>query len=74
MRRILLSLLLVVSWIGQASAHHTRDHLMLMTGRDDVMAGMRQGAAGDMFWLVWLLVFVVLVLGLVRWWRGRHDA
>lgn len=72
MKKILFMILFFTS--PMVWAHHTRDHLMLSEGADKVIAATRQGANGDLQWLIWLGVFVVLVLGLVRWWRGGHAS
>lgn len=70
MKKILFMMLFFAS--PMVWAHHTRDHLMLSEGAGKVIAATRQGVNNNLLWLIWLGVFVVLVLGLVRWWRGRH--
>ena len=54
-----------------AQAHHTKDHTMLMENPEQVIAATRAGAGGGGLWLLWAGVFLVLLLGFVRWWKGR---
>ncbi|NOX08572.1 MAG: hypothetical protein GXP22_03635 [Gammaproteobacteria bacterium] len=56
---------------SSAWAHHTQDHLMLEAGSAQVIADTQQGAEGGAVWLLWAAVFVFLLLGLIRWWKGR---
>ncbi len=55
-----------------AWAHHTKEHTMLMENPEQVIAATQQGAEGGWFWLLWVGVFLFLLLGFVRWWKGRR--
>ncbi len=54
-----------------ADAHHTRDHMMLAEDAGQVIAATREGGAGPLGWVLWVVLAVVLLLGLVRWWQRR---
>ncbi len=54
-----------------ATAHHTRDHMMLAEDAGQVVAATREGANGPLWWILWLLLALVLLLGFVRWWQRR---
>ncbi len=54
-----------------AWAHHTRDHMMLAEDARQVIAATRQGTEVAGIWLIWGALGLMLVLGLVRWWRQR---
>jgi len=56
-----------------AQAHHTRDHMMLMEDAERVIAAIHEGGSGDWVWLIWAGVTGLLLLGLVRWWRGQSE-
>ncbi len=71
MRAALTMLLLVLSM--PALSHHTKGHTMLMENPDSVIAGTRQGIEGGGGLLLWLGVLLFLVLGFVRWWKGRRS-
>jgi len=63
---VTFSLLSSSSW-----AHHTRDHMMLSENPEQVISATQQGVDGGGFWLLWAGVFLFLLLGFVRWWKGR---
>lgn len=63
-----LSLTMGSLYQGVAWAHHTKDHLMLQQDVEQVIATTREGGRA---WLAWLVLMLLLVLGLVRWWKGR---
>jgi len=52
-------------------AHHSKDHMMLLEDTEQVIQRTQQGAEGGLFWLLWSGVFILLLLGFVRWWKGR---
>ncbi len=56
-----------------AWAHHTRDHMMLSQDAEQVIAATRAGTNGDLLWLLWVGVLLLLFLGVVRWWRERSK-
>ena len=68
MKKLIVTLLFLSpsSW-----AHHTRDHMMLSEDTEQVIAATQQGMGGGGFWLLWAGVFIFLLLGFVRWWKGR---
>ncbi len=51
-------------------AHHTRDHMMLTKDAEEVISATQQGAEGGGLWLLWVGVFLFLLLGIIRWWKG----
>ncbi len=63
---VILSLQSLPVW-----AHHTRDHMMLAEDAEQVISTTRQGAEGGGLWLLWAGVVLFLMLGFVRWWKGR---
>ncbi len=69
---LLLSGLLVVLPFT-TRAHHTRDHMMLAEDTQKVIAATQQGADVTLIWLVWFAVLLMMILGLVRWWRQRSH-
>ncbi|VAX11692.1 hypothetical protein MNBD_GAMMA25-2125 [hydrothermal vent metagenome] len=52
-------------------AHHSRDHMMLAEDAEQVIFATQQGAKGGGLWLLWVGVFLFLLLGIIRWWKGR---
>jgi len=56
---------------GPAWGHHTRDHAMLAEDPQRVVEQIRQGTGGEFLGLAWGAVILLLVLGGIRWWRGR---
>lgn len=52
-------------------AHHSKDHMMLLEDIEQVIQSTQQGAEGGLYWLLWSGVFILLLLGFVRWWKGR---
>ncbi len=52
-------------------AHHTRDHMIILQDSTQVIAATEQGSDGGMFWLLWAGTGILLVLGIVRWWKNR---
>jgi len=52
-------------------AHHSKDHMMLLEDTEQVIQSTQQGTEGGLFWLLWSGVFILLLLGFVRWWKGR---
>ena len=62
-----LCLLLVLSLSQRmASAHHTKDHLVLSEAPGQVIALAQEGAIGPWIWLVWASVGCMLAIGLWR--------
>lgn len=54
-----------------AWAHHTRDHMMLAEDAAQVVAATREGDSGPLWWILWVFLAVILLLGFVRWWQQR---
>ncbi len=52
-------------------SHHTRDHMMLTEDAEQVISATQQGVDGGGLWLLWAGVFLFLLLGFIRWWKGR---
>ncbi len=63
---IILSLLSSPVW-----AHHTLDHMMLSESSEQVIAATQQGAEGGVIWFLWAGVFLLMLLGFIRWWKTR---
>lgn len=52
-------------------AHHSKDHMMLLESADQVIKNTQQGNGGGLFWLFYTGIFILLLLGFVRWWKNR---
>lgn len=63
---VILSLQSLPVW-----AHHTREHMMLLDGSEQVIAATQQGAKGGGLWLLWVGVFLFMLLGFIRWWKSH---
>lgn len=63
---VILSLLSLPAW-----AHHTRDHMMFSESSEQVIAATQRGAEGGVIWFLWAGVFLLMLLGFIRWWKTR---
>ena len=52
-------------------AHHSRDHMMLLEDAEQIISSTQQGNEGGIFVLLWTVVFILLFLGFIRWWKNR---
>jgi hypothetical protein len=52
-------------------AHHSKEHMMLLENADQVIQNTQQGNGGGLFWLLYTGVFILLLLGFIRWWKNR---
>jgi len=52
-------------------AHHTKEHMMLFEDSRQIVSATQQGAEGGVFWLLWVGALILLLLGFIRWWKGR---
>ncbi len=52
-------------------AHHSKDHLMLLENAEDIILNTQQGSQSGLFWVLWAGVFILVLLGFVRWWKKR---
>ena len=69
MKTLLPVICLLFSTVVQA--HHSKDHLMLLEDTDQVISTTQHGVGGGLFWLLWTAVFILLLLGFVRWLKKR---
>lgn len=52
-----------------ASAHHSRDHMMLLTDSNTVIAQSQQGSSS---WISGSLLLIFLFIAFIRWWKYRR--
>ena len=63
--------ILSILFTSNIFAHHSKDHMMLLENTDQVIRNTQQGNGGGLFWLLYTGVFILLLLGFIRWWKNR---